>query len=729
MISCRRITILSVLLLSQSYYLHAQSTLQKKDLCPDYYEIDPSEECTIVDSYGDFTNIIQNAPSGSQINLCPFFIRKVSSVATTTVNSGVRVRCARRTIDDVCTIVGLGNHLMIDSPEDTLWQGLSFRGSNDHAVFVAGNTENSDGATHTFCQTSFIENVRTKDTRGGALMLERSSGTINIVECVFKENYTKTFGASIYSRAKQLNVIQTLFIKNRSVGYGPAIFTASGGNLMIKNSSFQANNGRESHDVVFHPSSGAEIYKDGLGNSINDGNCRGIFNSVAAACIVFKKLQSAPTTSPTVRQAITRSPTNRPSTLNPINKPTLSAPSVSIRPSTVRTRLPTRTELILGPVEEDIGSKQDTLTTSPIFRRSSSKPTPTVQKPSSKPTIASVETTKLPTIRLVLPKTEPTLNPVEEDIVSGEKPVNIPIKTTKLPTTTESTTIMPTIKTPGNISILSDDVCVFNTVPDNKNCIEVQSFDEFKSVVDSGGNNIVFCGGFSISKTEPYPVNIATTVDIRCLSTCSFSGIGPFVEVSGVLTNIRFKNIKFENSQDSSAVIVSTLSSVSQTTFCDMEFSRNQVSIGKNHIGGAITVHSRSDVVNVVNSTFTGNSASRGGAIQSNGSMLNIIDSKFVANNAFHAGAAIFVDHGNLSVQSTSFLLNTNVLTRTESRQGRLSKDSYVIVVQPVKSIRTNSRERSTRDGGSNSAILSGKCNGIYKISSETCVEFTSIAP
>tara|TARA_B110001450_G_C17369569_1_gene379090 strand:+ start:149 stop:631 length:483 start_codon:yes stop_codon:yes gene_type:complete len=160
-----------------------------------------------------------------------------------------------------------------------------------------------------------------------------------------------------------------------------------------------------------------------------------------------------------------------------------------------------------------------------------------------------------------------------------------------------------------------------------------------------------------------------------------------------------------------------------------MEFSRNQVSIGKNHIGGAITVHSRSDVVNVVNSTFTGNSASRGGAIQSNGSMLNIIDSKFVANNAFHAGAAIFVDHGNLSVQSTSFLLNTNVLTRTESRQGRLSKDSYVIVVQPVKSIRTNSRERSTRDGGSNSAILSGKCNGIYKISSETCVEFTSIAP
>ena len=248
-----RILLSFCVLISAQSYLNAQPTFQKEDMCPDYSEIDPLEECQTIKSYGALKQLIENAPSGSEINLCPFFLRKVSSVATILVNSGVRVRCIRAAPDDFCTIVGLGNHLVINTAEDTLWQGLSFRGSNNHAVYITGGIENSESATHTFCHTSFMENVRTKDTRGGALMLDRSAGTVNVFFCFFQENYSKTYGASIYSRADQLNVLSSLFIKNKSIGYGPAIFSASGGNLMIKNSSFRGNNGRESHDIVFNP--------------------------------------------------------------------------------------------------------------------------------------------------------------------------------------------------------------------------------------------------------------------------------------------------------------------------------------------------------------------------------------------------------------------------------------------------------------------------------------------
>eukprot|EP00751_Fragilariopsis_kerguelensis_P045189 CAMPEP_0170984510 /NCGR_PEP_ID=MMETSP0736-20130129/4893_1 /TAXON_ID=186038 /ORGANISM="Fragilariopsis kerguelensis, Strain L26-C5" /LENGTH=121 /DNA_ID=CAMNT_0011408195 /DNA_START=33 /DNA_END=395 /DNA_ORIENTATION=- len=119
-IICRTILTLCVFLSAQSYS-NAQSNLEKDDLCPDYDEIDPLEECLTIESYAGLAEVIEGSPSGSQINLCPFFLRKVSSVSTIQVNSGVRVRCVRKTPDDFCTITGLGNHLSIDSAEDTLW--------------------------------------------------------------------------------------------------------------------------------------------------------------------------------------------------------------------------------------------------------------------------------------------------------------------------------------------------------------------------------------------------------------------------------------------------------------------------------------------------------------------------------------------------------------------------------------------------------------------------------
>ncbi len=231
----------------------AQTSLNKLDICPDWDEIDPLIPCQEVDSYGDLGVLIENAPSGAEITVCPFFLRKVTSVAPITIRQGIRLTCARLSPDSFCTIVGTGHHIVIDSAEDTLIQGFSFRQSNDHAINVLGDKENSELATHSFCQTSFFENVRSEESRGGALMLQKSSGTVNVVENFFQENFSTTFGAAIYSRANQLNVILSFFVSNRSNGYGPALFAASDGNIMIKTSTFLNNRGRGDHDVVFNP--------------------------------------------------------------------------------------------------------------------------------------------------------------------------------------------------------------------------------------------------------------------------------------------------------------------------------------------------------------------------------------------------------------------------------------------------------------------------------------------
>jgi predicted outer membrane repeat protein len=84
-------------------------------------------------------------------------------------------------------------------------------------------------------------------------MAEPSSGTLNVVQCLFKDNFSVTYGSAIYSRTNQLNVVNSIFVKNRSNGFGGAIFTAKGASLMIRGSQFLSNRGREEHDVVYNP--------------------------------------------------------------------------------------------------------------------------------------------------------------------------------------------------------------------------------------------------------------------------------------------------------------------------------------------------------------------------------------------------------------------------------------------------------------------------------------------
>ena len=62
-------------------------------------------------------------------------------------------------------------------------------------------------------------NERTLETRGGAFKTEHGSGTVNIVKSNFEKNYASTDGAAIYSRANQLNIIESRFLENVSLGW------------------------------------------------------------------------------------------------------------------------------------------------------------------------------------------------------------------------------------------------------------------------------------------------------------------------------------------------------------------------------------------------------------------------------------------------------------------------------------------------------------------------------
>ena len=183
------------------------------------------------------------------------------------------------------------------------------------------------------------------------------------------------------------------------------------------------------------------------------------------------------------------------------------------------------------------------------------------------------------------------------------------------------------------------------------------------------------------------------------------------------MSKVRFSNMKFMMARLESAVHVSTMTSMSETTFCNTEFEGNNLRMGK--YGGAMKIDQRSGVVNVVGSTFTDNSASRGGAIFSQGFSLTIVETRFVANNAFNIGNAIFVaENSKISLEESTFLLNRLGST------GTLSQD-YVIAIEPTKSIRAPPRAKSFfTDLGKNRVIMSGDCDGFFNLWDQSCTEF-----
>ncbi len=189
-----------------------------------------------------------------------------------------------------------------------------------------------------------------------------------------------------------------------------------------------------------------------------------------------------------------------------------------------------------------------------------------------------------------------------------------------------SETIVPLTMSPSLApTSFSQGICDFEE--DDLPCIEVGNFTDIQVAIEAS-SDVVFCGGFNILKPTDDVIELSDIHNIRCILTCTISGEGTHVEVSGSDSQVRMDNMKFMLS-DSSAVRITTSSANATTTFCRTEFWRN-----KAHFGGAIFVSRKSGFVNVMSSSFTNNEAFKGGAIFGGAKQLKIIDSVFVNNIA-----------------------------------------------------------------------------------------------
>lgn len=167
---------------------------------------------------------------------------------------------------------------------------------------------------------------------------------------------------------------------------------------------------------------------------------------------------------------------------------------------------------------------------------------------------------------------------------------------------------------------------------DDLPCVEVDSFADMQEAILLS-TSVTFCGGFNIPKPTNEALQLSGDHDIRCIWTCTLSGEGTHVQVSGSDSQVRVHNMKFMLS-DSSAfkIVTSGLNSTATTTLCRTQFWRNTAPLG-----GAIFIARDSGKVNVVASSFTNNEALKGGAIHGGAVRLCIFDSVFINNVAKNA--------------------------------------------------------------------------------------------
>jgi hypothetical protein len=183
----------------------------------------------------------------------------------------------------------------------------------------------------------------------------------------------------------------------------------------------------------------------------------------------------------------------------------------------------------------------------------------------------------------------------------------------------------------------SDGLCAIEE--DDLPCIEVDTFAEMQAAI-SVSSSVTFCGGFSLSKPRDEELELSDDHDIRCISTCTLSGDGTHVRVTGSDSQVRVHNMKFMLS-DSSAVRIMTsgANTTATTTLCNTQFWRNT-----SPFGGAISIARNAGKVNVVASSFTNNEAVKGGAIHGGSERLCIFDSVFINNVASHAVSLNILD-------------------------------------------------------------------------------------
>lgn len=137
------------------FYLFCLISAAKGALCPEY-SLSQQGDCVVVSNWSEFHLAIESN-SKDELLFCPFDIEKTESDETATVTRAVHIKCKRTQETDLCIIRGPGTHLRVATSDDTLFQGIGFQNSNDHAVHVVSNTPGAESATHTFCSCSILE--------------------------------------------------------------------------------------------------------------------------------------------------------------------------------------------------------------------------------------------------------------------------------------------------------------------------------------------------------------------------------------------------------------------------------------------------------------------------------------------------------------------------------------------------------------------------------------------
>lgn len=263
---------------------------------------------------------------------------------------------------------------------------------------------------------------------------------------------------------------------------------------------------------------------------------------------------------------------------------------------------------------------------------------------------------------------------------------------------------IPTMSPSFAPSSLAEGLCDFHE--DDLPCIEVDTFTEIQEAVRAS-SEVVFCGGFLIQKSTEDFLELSGAHDIRCIVTCTISGTGTHVEISGSDSQVRLSNMKFTLS-DSSAVRIETSSPNATTTFCQTEFWRNTA-----NFGAGIFIARHSGFVNIVGSSFTNNEAVKGGAIYGGAKQLSIADSVFISNIAIKAGSAIFTFfESDVEIRSSYFALNTVS-----------SQKNFALVVHGSGESQSSLQEGLT-DAGGNAVVTSGECSGFYVQSTKACKAF-----
>lgn len=299
------------------------SPASAKGICPD--KPAPTDPCTPVNDWNGLKNAILGV--NESVVLCPFNVTKTDREPLL-LEIGVTVSCRKANDLDECTISGVGEHIRSISQTEVSITGLTFKGSDEHAVYIAGGVDTN---VHTFCDCTFEKNRQVDGQRGGAFKTEEATGSVNLVSCTFRQNYCASYGGAIYTRSNFTSIVDSTFVENTATGPGGAIAAANYADLSIEGSVFNGNLGQNSYAIVVRPEPGPMVVIDGGDNlSINNGDCDGVYDWSVDVCTEFVGPPSSP--APATTSVPSYSPSGTPSIV-PTYSPTTSAPTVSMAPS------------------------------------------------------------------------------------------------------------------------------------------------------------------------------------------------------------------------------------------------------------------------------------------------------------------------------------------------------------------------------------------------------------